>query len=660
MGRKKKAESEKSPGSNSSSKQRASDERVREFLYLYSRESPYIRNCIARDLPAYNNLLSLNASSFEEIALQQIALQKGLSYGYKEVLPSCPHCASENVGRKTDANTKKENMYRCYACGQTYSANFRSISSGTKCSALTWMKLLQCLLNFMSIAKTCEFCGISEMTYYNLRNRIFYAMQLLLDRIKLYGNIEVDNTFVRVSYKGVNLQESDFPEESIFFDPTFKPRSAMQRGEPTEELNSNKICIFTAITDHGHVLARFAGVGAVNYRTLQSYIPANKFLSEVPEEDPFRGFLKPQNREPVSCVGDRSLLIADKEGAIRKYAENVLHMDIEAHVYRRYGVQLRSRGYNIQRVNALHRRLKDFLRKCNYVSSKYLPGFLILFEFIENTAASPEAIAEVFRILATPNLGKASSFYQDMYSVPNYLVEFLQSDNPLKKIPYNKLLAFYLYDHIRRRECHPNILVTMEQIEEETAYSATTIRNHYRALCDAGYRDMILAYFGEPTSKRKKDSPIKKEKRANNAPTTFNPTIIAFYDEYAEIRVKPPEQRITLNQLLTIKNEELGTNYTRTNIIDKFKKIEAAGIRPPLPKLASSQLQAGNATFPEKALDILEDYNKIVLSYREKGLQPPKNDTIFATLGEQYNLSQETVGKYVTMARAYRKREKQT
>ena len=205
--------------------------------------------------------------------------------------------------------------------------------------------------------------------------------------------------FVRASYKGKNLQETDYEEDSIHFDPSHKPRPPRYRGEANtqSEKNSNSVCIFTTIDDRGHVIVRFAGIGVTNYRILKSNVQEDKFLRTVPTEDPF-DLQKQSSSTAKAESGETSLMIADKEGALRKYAESI-SIPFEAHVYQREGrhMKLPEDTHNIQRVNALHSRLKSFLRNTNYISTKYLPGYLLLFEFLENTGGSQQAIEKVIQ-----------------------------------------------------------------------------------------------------------------------------------------------------------------------------------------------------------------------------------------------------------------------
>lgn len=635
---------------------RVLEERKADFMLAFSKEAQQVRDSIVKDLPAYNSILSIHAESFEEVALRCLAAERNIPFDKTNPpLPACPFCGNEDRTHRKEAG-----IYICRACNKTFSANYNSIVSGTKCDAIVWMKLLHCLLEGYTLKKSCDYCEISENIYYNLRTRIFYAMSLMLSDLKLYGNIQVDNTFVRTSFKGMDLQIYDYPENSPFQDNgNTPPRLARNRGGSFfySMRNSNYICVFAAIDDSGHVLTRFAGVGVVTHKKLLKYVPKEHYLLSVPQMDPFAYCVKKPNNAPSTKAGDKSLMVADREGAIAKYA-NEFGIAFESHKYRADNAQLRlsSSAHNIQRVNALHHRLKAFLRESHYVSSKYLPGYLTLFEFIENTGATQDAIAELFKILATPGLGKPAVFFRELFSVPNYLIEWFDDDNPLRKIPPAKLLAFYLYDHVKHKEYYGHNNITMGEIEKETGYTAPTIRKFHREFEKAGYREMILKHC-EPEIKGK-PSPAKKHKNKKiiYSSKTFNPVVLAMYDEYAKVRLLPADKRPTAQEFLDLKNKEYGTNYKLSNIKMKFKEIEAKGIREPLPPL---RLLSEDIPIPPVYIEMTKAYDDIVLSYREKGAPVPKTDHIFAELGKLFGVSGSTARFYVTSGRSFLKKQKE-
>ncbi len=624
------------------------DERKRAFLQDFAKEAPQIRDDIVKDLPAYNKLLSLNAMSFEDFALQQHAIERKTSYDEDNPpTPTCPYCNQyKTVG------PKGEGFYRCYSCNKSFTANYESISSGAKCDALKWMKVLMCLLDAFSIKKTCEYCDISITTYYKIRTRLFYAMQVLLQDLKLYGVIEVDNTFIRCSYKGANLYESEFEEDSIFFVPSFVPRASRQRGGASKksEQNYNTVCIYTAIDEYGHVLTRFTGIGATNYQSLKHYIPKEKYLLSVPKTDPFANFVKKTSSTNSSFPGKPSKMVADKEKAIEKYA-NYIGIDFESHVYRRNGVQisLSKDCYNIQRVNALHRRLKDFLQKHHYVSTKYLPGYLVLFEFIENTGASSKAIGEIFNILSKPKFGKPSKYFNELYIMPNYLQEWLIGDNPLSKHPYNKIMSYYLYHQLKNKSDYPDFDMNLDDISNETGYTAPTIRKTYRDFKAAGYHNLIIEHFETLIPKASK---VSKTRKPSPAPATINPIVLAIFDEYSDIRKLPKSQRPKLDDFIAEKNKQYGTNYKRPNLYAKFQYIVDNGIRPPLEELSVYPKYCGRS-ITKKHVEIYQEYENLVMSFREEGKVIPKRCELERILATKFSLSPQSINSGIKIVKGF-------
>ncbi len=190
--------------------------RTDDILELLSKEHPNIRTEIANTFPAYNSLLNLHAKTFEEFELRPIARNKGLNYedilfNYHTVIPPYPKCQKDSFVVRRGQDT-----YWCKRCEFKFKPHYNSISSGTKQSSVVWRKILYCMLEFYSVKRTCEYCKITATTFYNIRNRIFYAMELMMNEVKLYGNIQCDNTMAYLSFKGTELQLKNFPEDSPF------------------------------------------------------------------------------------------------------------------------------------------------------------------------------------------------------------------------------------------------------------------------------------------------------------------------------------------------------------------------------------------------------------------------------------------------------------
>lgn len=537
----------------------SSQQRVNFYLDRISEELIEIQEELAAILPAKVQLSKIHVNSIEELALLPYAKEQGLpyksiSFDYSLVKPPCPIC-----GDKSKIIKVKSNTYICKNCNKKYTPNKNSILSGSKMEAIVWMNTLLCLLEGYTIDRTCKLCNYAPKTYYALRNRIFYAIKLFMDEVKLYGNIQCDNTEVRISFKGKYLKDTDYPEDSPFYIEDFIPRPARKRGGryKQSELNMNKIPIFTAIDSYGHVLARQAGIGATTYSTIDNAVGKNKILLSVPKEDPFK---YSKTSDVLEYEGTDTLLISDGELSIKKYAERC-GLKHESHVYRRDGkqVKLSKEAHDIQKVNYIHKELKNFLSRTN-ISTKYLPGYLSLFEFKINTGATDAAIEHLFEILATPGLGKTAEFYENLFKTPNYIVEWSKKDSPLKKFDYNQLYCAYLY-HKKKEGFDTEIKI--DEITEETGYSKSSIRRIYKNFVSSGLMDDIIEHFEGDKPKKKKEWP---------------PELVAMLKEYAENCALPFKARKTQQEFLDDANKRYNTSYKRTNFINYINQSKEMGL----------------------------------------------------------------------------------
>lgn len=333
-------------------------------------------------------LLSLECESFEELALRSYAKKRGTKFSrLQPPTPDCPECHQyDRVGTKGDQG------YFCNRCNRTFQAYDNSIIFDKKKDDLLYVQVITAILEGYGQTKVCEMTGVTEATYFRIRNKVFYALQCLLSDVTLSGIVQADCCFVRVSYKGLDLNEEDVDDESMFYDKTaFIPREDRKRGSPFKlaERNANSICILSLIDEYGKCRNIMCGTGLSSLKTFKMFVPEGLIQKTVPETEPFT-LLKKSDRKSERKPGNPTLLVTDGEKSLESYA-NYIGVKYEPHVYRKDGVQrkLPEGAHDIQKVNALHSRLKKFLR-ARSVSSKYLPGFLLLFDALDMTGGSYE------------------------------------------------------------------------------------------------------------------------------------------------------------------------------------------------------------------------------------------------------------------------------
>lgn len=553
-------------------------QRAEAIMTELAKEMPEVRLEIAKSFPAYNSLLNLHAKSFKEFALLPIAREQGVNvsdplFDYRSVVPYCPQCNNQKCVIR-----KGKSGYLCNNCGIKFQANYNSLSSGFKLSSVVWRKVLDCMLNFYTIETSCDYCDITATTFYNIRNRIFYAMQLLMEKVKLYGNIQCDNTFVHLSYKGTRLIQEEYPEDSPFAEITTAPRKARSRGGTYSyaEKNKNQICIFTAIDEYGHVLARMVGVGSATGKKLYNSVGSMKYLYSIPSSDPFKLSLKTRNVVHDN-EGVASMLISDREGAIAQYASKI-HLKFESNVYRINGKQVRLKegAHDIQRVNSLHSRLKNYLRRLNYVSSKYLPGFLTMFEFIENTGASEEAIGQLFEILAHPGLDRDKSFFDNLFIIPiaeekaEVKSAKKKAETPKQRLNSSTALALYLYHQFLYE---PQVSVSLPYIAEITNFNVESIQKIYAEAEVSGALEVMLQTINSSETKK----PLWVQK-------TIPADFLTYYDDYLELNKTSKSGRLSLKNFVIEENEKYNKSLSYGMVKYYFEKIIQYGFKEPIPK----------------------------------------------------------------------------
>lgn len=290
---------------------------------------------------------------------------------------TCPQCGTHNISLYGTYRTGKETRqkYKCKSCRKVFSALQNTIVQGCTLSLFQWLRFIDCLYNGYSIAKTARLCELSEAAAFDNRLRLFYALSLLDERVKLSGNIVIDETYVPVSYKGNRTQQKDFE----------MPRKSRERGgeNHTPGLSKNHVCVVCAIDDFGNSIAKVAGLSSPSAEKITQAIKNNINDNEIYS------------------------LYTDKSSALKRFAEmnnfpiqQVLSLSNKSKSKRNYEAVR-----YIQRVNAYHSRLKKFLSGFSGISSELLQGYLSLFSWRdrnrENTTKA--AYYELLSVLLEPN-----------------------------------------------------------------------------------------------------------------------------------------------------------------------------------------------------------------------------------------------------------------
>lgn len=295
----------------------------------------------------------------------------------------CPSCKSTDyiLSGTYQAQGEKIQRYKCKSCNTSFTLSKQSLVSGSSFSFRDWIKFIDCLYNGYTLEQIARSCGITERTAHDNRTRLFYALKLLNDKVKLQGNIVIDETFIPVSFKGNHSKNDDF----------VMPREPYKRGGENHEkgITDNYVCIVCAVDDSGNSVAKVAGTGNTSAAKLK-YVLGEHLSSDI------------------FCI------YSDKSSAIKRFAE-ICQCEVKQEKLLRKGtkkakgVEFNRDTYIINRylqiVNSYHSRLKRFLSRFSGISTKYLSGYLYLFAWKErNKEREPsEAYKELLAIMTEPN-----------------------------------------------------------------------------------------------------------------------------------------------------------------------------------------------------------------------------------------------------------------
>lgn len=324
----------------------------------------------------------MNADCFDDFIL----LDAKTTDSYIETV----HCPNDNnhtvVKNGTDRNGRRR--YKCKNCGITFFASMHSLSSSVVQDTAVWCRFVSGILQQESIETLAQACSISPTTAMNWQLRVFEAIRTIEADNKLSGVVVADD--MRVYYNLKGNHSDDF----------IMPRKSRKRGHENTIKNSNKnqICVLCAIDDEGHSFSKIISFGVPNGKRT-----ANGFRDKLND--------------------DVDVLVTD--GA-KSFGETVRRYEIPywerkpSHDYGRKKVPDISGNYNIQIINNYHSKLRKFLAKYNGVSSRRLPGYLLVFDFLQNHKGEGIDLlcCKILSAMAMPNKETTIEELNAKYSVP--------------------------------------------------------------------------------------------------------------------------------------------------------------------------------------------------------------------------------------------------
>ena len=114
----------------------------------------------------------------------------------------CPYCGGTHIVKKGFSDDHVTRRYVCRSCGKSFRRTTNSVLSNTHKSAEVWEQFILLTLKEASLEVCSRRCKIAIGTAFAWRHKILAAMAQDQTARMMSGIVEMDETFVSISYKG--------------------------------------------------------------------------------------------------------------------------------------------------------------------------------------------------------------------------------------------------------------------------------------------------------------------------------------------------------------------------------------------------------------------------------------------------------------------------
>lgn len=281
----------------------------------------------------------------ELLAALKEAIAKELAVDGKTDPQVCPRCGCPIFVKKGRSKSGCQ-RWLCRQCGHTFSHKTMGLLSLSKLGAQTWMTFAECMADTLSLRESARRCGVSLYTAWYMRMRVLEIMSYRLAPVRA-GTFQIDDTHFVKNLSGNHKRCSWFT----------MPRKAHRNGKDGRiqggSRTKNRIDVACGINEFGDCFCEVLSVG-------------------------------------IASAGDANMVTTAK---IPLGSTIILDGD------KSYGAALKGRAFvvidpndnttgNINMVNALHSRLKEFIRRFHGVSLRRMQRYLDWFCWREQVKMS--------------------------------------------------------------------------------------------------------------------------------------------------------------------------------------------------------------------------------------------------------------------------------
>lgn len=297
----------------------------------------------------------------------------------------CPNCGSYIIVHDGERENGVQQL-KCADCGKKFSYFSQTFLNKTRYSWDVWVEVVyQMILNHSlkqtkTILENDFLCPtITEKTVFNWRMKILEVAKEV-EQPNLMGVVETDEKFIHEGQKGSLHLVSPFDKND-----TRKPRKT---GKPSKygSMGPEFGTILCALDHTGHVVAKYAGVGAATSASFNELIgphlnemtilcsDANAIYNQYCEYNAKTHYIRPSNYLKTLNHG---LANGKKESAMYR-AEMLDYIAGRQHMpYNEFKEYKETNGLGLGRVNQFHSRLElELVTKKKGISLKNIDGYV--------------------------------------------------------------------------------------------------------------------------------------------------------------------------------------------------------------------------------------------------------------------------------------------
>lgn len=258
----------------------------------------------------------------------------------------CPKCQYTHVNK--NGKSQGRQRYICKRCRCTFDEMSYSPFSSTKLGLDKWLKYCELMVNGLSIRHCAKEIEVSIPTSFFMRHRILDVLNMSLRHDIVDGIVEVDEMFLRESFKGNHSKNEDF-----IWSREPRKRGKGKKDAKKRGISKEQVCIETAIDRKGNIIMGVACRGRIKSNDIITF---------------FDGKI---GKDVTFCIDSH-----------KSYPPITKKLNVSLKQIPR-GKQMMDDVYHLQHINALHSNFKRWIMPFNGVATKYLNNYLAWFKFLQ-------------------------------------------------------------------------------------------------------------------------------------------------------------------------------------------------------------------------------------------------------------------------------------